>query len=76
MTTHHLKSGHRRKAILWIGLLFASSIAVLWGWNTFAVELLAQEPMRFKHALALQFLVLSVASALPLIRALFRPGQA
>jgi hypothetical protein len=41
------------------------SIALHWGWNSFAGEMLSQQPMRFEHAFALALLLLSVSSVFP-----------
>ncbi len=51
--------------------LFAFATILLWGWNTFAVEVLGQHAMRFKHALALEVLLLSVAGVFPVVWRLF-----
>ncbi len=40
--------------------LIFGSVAILWGWNTLAVDLFSQSSMRFKHALALELAILSV----------------
>jgi hypothetical protein len=52
----------RTLALMFI-LLTVGGIAILWGWNTFAVEILSQRTMQFRHALALELFVLSVAGA-------------
>lgn len=52
-----------RTLALMFMLLTGGGIAILWGWNTFAVEILSQQAMQFRHALALELFVLSVAGA-------------
>lgn len=43
-----------------VGLIL-TTITLLWGWNTFAVEILSMDEMKFKHALALELLILVIA---------------
>lgn len=52
------------------GVLFAfaaASVAILWSWNSFAVDILGLPEIRFRHAVALELLVvvLSATTALP-----------
>lgn len=67
----HNAKRHGRTILLTLVVLFGGGIALLWGWNTFAVELLSQPAMKFKHALALELLLLCVAAAFPLTWRLF-----
>jgi len=64
MENHHHDYKHLGRTLaLALTILTGSCIAILWGWNTFAVEILSQQTMKFKHALALELFVLSVAGA-------------
>jgi len=45
------------------GALFAGAVVLLWSWNGFAVEILQAPALRFRHALALELLLLSAAAA-------------
>lgn len=79
MNNHHVdRKGHARTLVLVFVGLFAVATMLLWGWNTFAVEVLGQQEMKFKHALALEFLLLSVAGVFPVVWRLFagRPASA
>jgi len=62
---------HGRAFLMGIAILTGVSIALLWGWNTFAVDMLSQQAMRFKHALALTLLLLSVAGVFPIAWRMF-----
>lgn len=71
MEIDHSHKKHGKTLALAIAALLGGGIALLWGWNTFAVEILSQQEMRFKHALALELLVLSVAVMIPMAWRLF-----
>jgi len=43
-------------------LLFAGAAVLLWSWNGFAAEILAAPALRFRHALALELLLLTAAA--------------
>lgn len=60
-----------KRLVLAIAVLAGSSVALLWGWNTFAGEVLSQPPIQFRHAVGLQLLLLSVAGTFPIARRLF-----
>lgn len=49
-----------------LGVFLLVGIVIHWGWNTFAVEILGASPLQFKHSIALELLVLAVASLFPL----------
>lgn len=58
-------SSHKERArilasALAVPVLLAT--ALLWGWNTFATEILGLPSMAFKHALAMELLPASIAS--------------
>ena len=75
MEHQHDTRQHGKKLLVLIAALIGWGIAVLWSWNTFAVELLSQPTMEFRHALALELFVLSVASVFPITQR-FLDGQA
>lgn len=61
----HRNSRLRRaaRAVLAIaGVLFAGAVVLLWSWNGFAVEILQAPALHFRHALALELLLLSAAA--------------
>lgn len=63
--TEHRKSRLRRAAhagLAIAGVLFAGAVVLHWSWNGFAVEILQAPALRFKHALALELLLLSSAA--------------
>lgn len=77
MNDHHIdRKGRARMLVLAFMGLFAVATMFLWGWNTFAVEVLGQHAMRFKHALALEVLLLSVAGVFPAVWRLFARRRA
>ena len=55
----------RMLAILLAGLGLAG-IGLMWGWNTFAVDLMGQKAMHYRHAVALELLVFAVAAVFAL----------
>lgn len=72
MENHHNDyKRHGRTLAMTLTILTMGGIAILWGWNTFAVEILSQQAMQFKHALALEFFVLSIAGACSIAWRLF-----
>lgn len=66
--TEHAAVRHGRKilAVCVAGMLLA--MAMHWSWNSFAVEVLGFNAMRFKHAVALEFLLFSLAACAWLAR--------
>jgi len=62
---------HGRTLFAALAVLTMGSIGLHWGWNTFAVEILSQQAMKFKHALALELILLATAGVLPVIWRLF-----
>lgn len=55
--------------------LTAGAAVILWSWNTFAVELFAGPVIRFRHAVALEFGFLVVASAIALLARALHGGR-
>lgn len=71
MRDHSRYKGHARAAATALGILALMTTTLLWGWNTFSTEILALPAIRFKHALALELLLVSVASSIPAAWRLF-----
>ena len=44
------------------GVLLAGAVIILWGWNTFASELFAVPEIAFRHALALELMIVLVVA--------------
>jgi hypothetical protein len=62
-------------AVVGLAAIAAGTVAIQWGWNTFAVEILGLPDIRFRHAVALELLVLAVPAPVALPR-LFRRNAA
>lgn len=62
--THGLRSPRRTGAILLAALaaLAAGGVALLWAWNTVAVELFAAPAIGFRHAFAAELAVAILAA--------------
>ncbi len=58
-----LHVGRAGTVVFTLAGLGLATTALLWGWNTFAVEMLAKPSMQFKHALALEILLAALAAA-------------
>lgn len=71
---HPIGSKGHRAFMLVIALLFAS-IAILWGWNTLAVDLFQAPAAKYKHALALTLLCCALFSLFHIIRSFFTASQ-
>lgn len=65
MRDHSKYKWHVRTISSALAILALLTTALLWGWNTFATEILGLPAVRFKHALALELLLVSIASAVP-----------
>lgn len=61
MKNNHEFARHGKTIVTTLALFFTASIAFHWGWNTFAVEILEQTRITFKHAFGLQALLFSLA---------------
>ena len=66
--------GHGRTIAMSLIAIFFGGVAILWSWNTFAVDLFAQPEMEFRHAVAVELLLIAVGSlvGLPSFFAKFR----
>lgn len=53
------------------GALVAGAVVLLWAWNGFAVDILQAPALSFRHALALELLLLAGAAAPALAVRLF-----
>ncbi len=61
MKNNHEIARHGKTVVTTLTLFFTASVALHWGWNTFAVEIMEQARITFKHALGLQALLFSLA---------------
>ena len=61
MKHHRTDAGRAGTLVITLVALGHAATALLWSWNTFAVGLLGQPAMQFKHALALELTLLSIA---------------
>lgn len=68
---HHDAKRHGKRLAGALFILVAASIALHWGWNAFMVEVISQQPMTFRQALALESLLLSTFGIVPLVWRLF-----
>jgi len=75
MMTHEHQRGRGKAIAIAIGVFLLAGIVIHWGWNTFAVEILSASPLQFKHSIALELLVLAVASLFPLTWRLLGAGK-
>lgn len=75
MTVQHKHDKRRARSVASaLAILGLMGTALLWGWNTFAVDVLALPAIRFRHALALEVFLISVACTVPLARRLIVPS--
>lgn len=58
--------GHGRTIVLSLSAVFFGGVAILWSWNTVAVEMFAQPEMEFRHAIAVELLIIAAGSLLSL----------
>ncbi|KUJ77778.1 hypothetical protein [Ruegeria profundi] len=58
--------GHGRTIVMALIAILVGGIAVHWSWNTLAVELFAQPEMTFRHAIAVELLLIAVGSLIGL----------
>ena len=54
--------GHGRMIVLSLIAVIFGAIAILWGWNTVAIDLLGQPKMEFRHAIAVELMLIAVGS--------------
>lgn len=71
MKDHSSYKRHARTFAAALAILTLMTTALLWGWNTFATEVLALPSIKFKHALALELFLVVVASTIPIAWRLF-----
>ena len=64
--------GYGRIALGAVGVLFIGAVLIMWGWNTIAADFFGAEPVRFKHALAAEFMIAVVFALNALITRTFR----
>ena len=62
MTPNDNTKSHGRTLVILLAGLGLAGIALMWGWNTFAVDLMGQKAMHYRHAVALELLVFAVAA--------------
>lgn len=62
----HPYSRHGKSLVLALLVMLLGSIILVWTWNGIAIELLSMPTMKFKHALALELSLFSIASVFPL----------
>lgn len=65
MTIHEKSRSPRhygRNALFALLALLAPGIAILWSWNTVVVDLYGQPEMQFRHAIAVEFLVVGLGA--------------
>jgi len=53
-SNHHNLKKHGKNLFTATIFLGVTSVALLWGWNTLAVEIFSQQPLQFRHALAME----------------------
>lgn len=68
--------GYGRIAVMSLIALFFCGVAILWSWNTLAVDLFGQPALEFRHAVAAEFLLIAAGSLFGLSRVIakFRAG--
>jgi hypothetical protein len=71
----HQYRGQGKIAALLVVYLFFGSIAVLWAWNTMAVDLFALPEMQFKHGFSFMLATFFVLSAAPITKRIFGQKQ-
>ncbi len=68
--------GHGRVIAKSLIAVFFGAVAILWTWNTLAVDLFAQPEMEFRHAVAVVLILIAIGSliGLPSLFNKFREG--
>ena len=64
--TNFENKAHGRTIILSLIAILFGGIAIFWSWNTIAVELFAQPEMEFRHAIAVELLLIAAGSLIGL----------
>lgn len=76
MTIHLTnQKGHGNALFLSITVLMLSSIAILWAWNTLAVDLFALPQMQFKHGFAVMLTLLATYATLVVFKRAFEKPE-
>jgi hypothetical protein len=60
--------GRARHIVLGLATYAAGTVAILWVWNAFAVDILGLPAIRFRHAVALELLVFAASAPLTISR--------
>ncbi|MBV1904129.1 MAG: hypothetical protein KUG58_10910 [Marinosulfonomonas sp.] len=60
------KNSHGRTIVMSLIAVFFGGVAILWSWNTIAVDLFAQPEMEFRHAVAVELLLIAAGSLIGL----------
>ena len=63
---HHEHGGHGRAIVYALVALLVGGIVILWSWNTVATDLLGHPEMEYRHALAIELLIISAGALLGL----------
>jgi hypothetical protein len=58
--------GHGRTIVMPLIAIVFGGIAILWSWNTVAVDLFGQQEMAFRHAFAVALLLIASGSLIGL----------
>jgi hypothetical protein len=66
--------GHGRTIVMSLIAIVFGGIAILWSWNTVAVDLFGQPEMALRHAIAVELLLIASGSLIDL-PSLFRRFQ-
>ena len=68
--------GHGRVVAMSLVAVVFGGIAILWSWNTIAVDLFAQPAMEFRHAVAAELMLIAGGSlvGLPSLFSRFKKG--
>lgn len=74
MNGHDYKGHGRTLAFVVLGIA-VGGIAILWSWNTLAVELFHQPEMAWRHAIAAVLLILTTGALLGLAGRTRRKGE-
>jgi len=64
--TKHENQGHGRTIVMSLIAIVFGGVAILWLWNTVAVDLFALPVMDFSHAIAVELLIVAAGALLGL----------
>jgi len=51
---------HGKTALKATALLLLGGVSIMWGWDTLAVDLAGANPIKFRHALAFEFVAVGL----------------